>query len=256
MICPSCKEETESGKFCTNCGASLTHEEAAATSDPNPNLTSEVIAAEPKQPATTENQSTNEALEKGKQVAGNFGNFFLTLLKNPSHAKKIDGKEWISGTITIAIFILLFSLSTFITLNSSYFGTTFVEGFLAPFLRLLILFAVVIALIFGGLKVAAHKATITATTAKVGAYLVPFLTIAILGVLLAFIGLPFAGTLILISLVAPILLIPTFIMLEQPVNGFDSIYVLIGIYIVGMLIAGYLIQQMIFAFLGGLTDLF
>ncbi|WP_339229907.1 zinc ribbon domain-containing protein [Oceanobacillus sp. FSL K6-2867] len=256
MVCPSCKEETESGKFCTNCGASLANEEVAATSDSNPNLTAEVIAAETKQPATTENQSTNEALEKGKQVAGNFGNFFMTLLKNPSHAKKIDGKEWISGTITIALFILLFSISTFITLNNSYFGTTFVEGFLAPFLRLLILFAVIIALTFGGLKLAALKATITTTVAKAGAYLVPFLTIAVLGVLLAFIELPFAGTLILISLIAPILLIPTFIILEQPVNGFDSIYVLIGIYIVGMLIAGYLVQQMIFAFVGNITDLF
>lgn len=256
MICPSCKEETESGKFCTNCGASLTNEEVAATSDPNPNLTSEVVAAEANQPAAVENQTTNEALEKGKQVAGNFGSFFLTLLKNPSHAKKIDGKEWISGTITIALFTLLFAISTFITLNNSYFGTTFVEGFLAPFLRLLILFAAVIALIYGGLKLAAHTATITATTAKVGAYLVPFLTIAVLGVLLASIQLPFAGTLVLISLIAPILLIPTFIMLEQPVNGFDSIYVLIGIYIVGMLIAGYLVQQMVFAFLGNVTDFF
>jgi len=249
MICPACKQETEPGKFCTNCGATLPNEEVAASTDP-------IEAAEGTHQVTTETEQTksttkqNEIGEKMKEAATSFGSFFVNIIKKPSRANQVGEKQWISGIISIVLFVLLFSVSMVIALTNSYIGTSFVDGFLAPFLRLLILFAVMIGLTFGGIKIKGQSNSIMDIIAKYGAYLVPFFALAIVGGLLAIIQLPFSGILIVLSLIAPVLLIPTFILLEEKSKGFDTIYVLIGLYIIGIVIAGYIIQNMLMTFLG------
>src|SRR5699024_10630496 len=61
------------------------------------------------------------------------------------------------------------------------------------------------------------------------------------GIIFELIKFPSAAALfILISMLGVIFAIPTFILFERHENGFDRVYVLIGIYIVGLLIFGLL----------------
>lgn len=239
QICPNCKQETEPGKFCTNCGAQLPTEEIAASSDPAATpLASEgsASAAPGETPA-----KPNAAVETAKEAAANFGGFFMELLKKPSTARNVKENEWISGIITVALLSLLFSLGTYLSLSSSYFSPSFTDAFLIPFLQILLFFAISIAVTYGGAKLASKPGSIQEMAAKTGAFLVPFLALSVIAVLLLLVELTMLGGLfITISLLAPIVLIPSYILLDKPGEGFDSIYILIGVYAVNLIVFFYL----------------
>ena len=280
MNCPNCGQQSEPGKLCTNCGAPLPVEESAAAVDPTeqqPNTAevqnqASVTAgnAENEQPVNqgqAENQVTeqanqvqepakpNEFVETLKKESANFGHFFLNMLKGPDEAKKITHSSMIPAIVTMVIFSLLVALGSYLMakqIGSMFMEISFVDSFLLPFVQFILLFAVIAALIFGGVKMAAQSLSFTDVIAKVGAYTVPFLGLVIIGSLLTLIGLSVASVLVVIGLLGPILIVPTFILLEQPTNGFDRIYVLIGIYIVSILVSGFLIQSIMNVFAGGI----
>ncbi|WP_123314623.1 zinc ribbon domain-containing protein [Ornithinibacillus gellani] len=254
MLCPTCGNETEAGKFCTSCGAQLT-EEPAATSDPT------ITPAAPTEQKTQEqtNLPPNESVEKIKKAGANFGTFFLTLLKQPSKAKDMNAKEIVSGIISIVLFSLIISLSSYIMLSAAFSGLfsspSFVDSFLLPFIQFLILFAIVGFVTFGGIKLAAGDTSIAGVFAKYGAYLTPFLILFVLGAILGLIQLPWIPVLMMmVSIIGPLLAIPTFIVLEHKENGFDQIFVLIGIYIINLLAFGLLMQSFMNMLMGSLFD--
>src|SRR5699024_911091 len=119
MQCPSCGQQTEEGKFCTNCGAPLQSNESAATSEPvHNNQVQEPQAQQPQGEQSTAQAAPNETVEKIKEIGNNFSNFFLTLVKKPSAAKQANHNDWISSVITMVIYALIFALGYFFALKS------------------------------------------------------------------------------------------------------------------------------------------
>lgn len=116
MICQKCQKETEEGKFCTNCGAALNIEEAAATTEPVPEsnqtppvappVTEQENVAVSTEASTQSSNQSNEFVDKAKETVTDFGDFFLDLLKTPSNAKNINKKALIPSIITIVLFSL------------------------------------------------------------------------------------------------------------------------------------------------------
>lgn len=252
MICANCNQETEAGEFCANCGAPLPgNESAAASADLTEGASPDVTPNADTEKTTKEGTPPNESVERLKKEASAFGNFFLTMLKKPSAAQQTNGTKLISGIISIVIFSLLISLGSYLVVSSSFLGASFLDGFLIPFIQFLVLFAVITALIFGAAKVAGQVYSFTDIVAKLGAYLVPFLVLIVIGTLLTFIQIPFTSSLIILGLLGPILFIPTFILLEQPTKGYDRIYVLLGLYLILLIVSGFLIQRILASFVGG-----
>lgn len=260
MQCPNCFQQTEQGKFCTNCGALIPQDESAVSAE------SSVEPVESKQ-GTTEQQTeepkqTNDAAEKLKETSANFGHFFLTLVKKPSDAQRANGNDFVSAIISIILYSLLFALGYYLTVDSilgTFMGNfsddpfgnpsssqsiPFTDGFLWPFLKFIVLFAAIIALTYVGLKLTASEYSFLSTVAKYGGYLIPFLLLLVLGSILTLIGLYSIGiTIISVSVFGALLLIPTFILLDQPSLGIDRIYLLIAIYILNILAAGLIMQS-------------
>lgn len=258
MQCPNCGQQTEPGKFCTNCGAQLSGEETAAASDPINNVGQGATPPiDNSQAETTQGKSANETAAKLKKEASDFWRFFLKLLKEPSAAQKCDSKSLIPGIITMVIFSLFIALGTYLAarqISSFFMSVSFVDSFLIPFVQFMVLFAVLAALTFAGAKLAAQNLSFTSVISKFGAYSIPFLVLAVLGFLLSLISLPFSGTIVILSLIGPILLIPVFIIMEQPAKGFDRIFIILGVSLVSLIVSGFLVQNVVGMFLGGMVD--
>lgn len=261
VTCPTCNQETESGKFCTKCGASLDEipnqtpspaSKAQHTQTPNqePAVTSETSQQQPAQ--------SNETVEKMKESLGNYGNFFVRLIKSPSEAKNVDQKDWISGVITLVAFALIISIFSYASASSiPFYQPDFFEQFLKPFALLLLLLAVSIGLTYGGYKLTGINGHFLDVVAKMGGYLIPFPIIALLGIILSVIGIEFALFLVHISLIAPIVLIPIFILFEKPTkpaNGFDKVYVITGIVFITSVLAYYFIFNTLMNFGTSILD--
>lgn len=258
MLCPSCGQDTEKGKFCMNCGAQLENEEIAAAA-----VGDEAPAApvsgndQPGEAGNSEQSKSNEFVERLKSESAHFGNFFVRMIKSPSEASKSRSHELIPGIITLVIFSLLIALGTYLiarSIGSFFVETSFVDSFVIPLVQFLILFAVVAGLSFAGTKMTGYALSFTDVAAKTGAYSIPFLALSLVGALLSSLGLTSAGALVALGLLGIILIIPTFIILEQPGTGFDRIYVLLGIYIISFFVAGLLVQDILGLLLGGVLD--
>ncbi|SEQ76335.1 hypothetical protein SAMN05216232_3288 [Virgibacillus subterraneus] len=247
MQCPSCGQQTAEGKFCTNCGAQLVKDNQY-----------ESVAAVSTTPST--NQNPNETVEKLKTTGSNFGHFFVTLVKNPSEAKKANGSDMSSGIITFVLFSLLIALSYHLILSTIQMGffmqITFWDSFILPFIIFNILYVLIAGLTFAGTKLSVQAVTFPDVIAKYGAYLVPFLLLYTAGILFWLIGLPsIAGMLLLLSILSTLLIAPTFILVEQTPNGFDRIYVLIGLHIIILLVFGFFIQSFMNSMLGNFMNM-
>lgn len=247
MICQNCKQETEEGKFCTNCGAELAVDHSAATVEATTEPTVETETSETTAPVQAEQagQETNEYAEKLKGISADFGQFFITLLKKPTEARNADQNALVSSIIVMAIFSILVALERYITVSnysSDYFGSaSFTDDFLIPLLKYIILFALIPVITFAASKLSAQEVSLPVIIAKYGSYLVPFLLLYVIGIIFSLIKLGFPFTVVsTISILGPVLIIPTLIILEKPVKVFDRIYVLIALSIVSYIIYGYL----------------
>lgn len=289
MLCPSCGQQTEEGKFCTNCGSPLPENNEAegedqASAPVQSQEQASAVQQAPQSEQTETQQQPNEAVEKVKAIGNDFGHFFLTLVKKPSAAKQANQNDWISSVITIAIYAILFAVGVFFTLKiamgsfadalggldelGGMFGAggmmggfmesattvSFVDGMLWPFIKFVILFAVVIAVTFGALKLMKRDVDFLDTLSKYGAYLMLFTLLLILGFLMFFIKLHLAGVFVLFaSFLAAVLIIPTILLSEARSNGIDRVYLLLGAHIINLGVFSFLIIKLfipIFIMLG------
>src|SRR5699024_7282772 len=143
----------------------------------------------------------------------------------------------ISGAIMIVVFSLMISLNEFISYKKEAkdIGVGDEIGFFdflaIPFLKYLLLYAIIVGLIFAAVNVAQQSLSIQDVVAKYGAYLVPFALLYIIGILLEVLdmtGLPFSVVGYL-AIIGPILVVPVLILSEKAVKGFDYVYTTIGL---------------------------
>lgn len=265
MICQDCGKETVKGKFCQFCGAQLQADEVAAAAELNQesidessdNAVEQVVANEnvnddfPQSDTEQQVQKPNQFAEQLKEESAKLGDFLLTLIKKPREAKNMTGTYFISGIVTMVILSLLISLNHFISLKSassswdSIFGgvgdPTFVDHFLLPFLKYLLMFGLLAVIVFAAAKVVLQELTIKEAFAKYGAYLVPFTLLYLVGFIFTLIKLASLQVIVTsFSLSAIIMLIPIFILTEKEVKGFDLVYTIVAVTLVSFIISGYL----------------
>ncbi|HEX6594146.1 MAG TPA: hypothetical protein VF095_06120 [Bacillota bacterium] len=288
MLCLNCEQQTEEGKFCTKCGAKLNQEEIAAAKDfieekelnqrqpidqaqqqpvTQSPLTDPKTAEQPKpvQASVSANQheqlnqppalkTRNETVEKIKETGINFVNFFVPLLKRPSIAKNVRAEDTPSGIITLITFSLMIALGAYSTLRSLdmfFYELTFIDNFLLPFLTFLVLLVAMATITFFGVKFTSRRGDFATISTKYSAYTVPFMLAYVVGLLLHLMKFTTASQLlILISMSGITLAIPTFILFEKSENGFDRVYVLIGIYIANFILLGFLGESIFNPMLG------
>lgn len=265
MQCPSCGQQTEEGKFCTNCGAPLEQNESAATSESAPNQ-SQMAQQQPQENEQAAPEAPpNEAVEKVKEISNNFSNFFLTLVKKPSSAKQANQNDWISSVITMVIYTLIFALGYFFTVKSvgssvmdkfgglgdllgdtSAASVPFTDGFLWPFLKFAILIAIAVGVTFVILKLATSDFNFLDIVGKFGAYLMPFTLLLVLGYILVLIKLQSVGAIVLfLSFFAIVLIIPTILLMEEKSMGIDRIYLMVISHVVNLGVFFYMIAPFI-----------
>ncbi len=288
MICPSCNQETEEGKFCTKCGQPLSQQETTPSEPAEPveavkpanepvqaQQTYEAANAQPsqeqaaptaetagqtaqqQQPETTP-YTMNDLGEAVKKASGGFGRFALNQLKSPGQARSLTEQSWISGAITIVLTALLYTIILYITLNEiSSSSPPFVESFLVPFLKFLLFFIISVAVIYGTGKLMGSQDNFFSTTAKTGGYLFPYSVLFLAGYLFAVIGLDFMVYVMLLAMLAPILIIPAYVLMESLPREIDKIYALMVVYLI-QLISGYylLLQTLFFAIFDGVMSSF
>jgi hypothetical protein len=173
MTCQKCDYEVKTeDKFCTNCGESLEgnegvdrslealeKEETAATTAES----DDVVEASVEE--STSSKQANEYVEKTKETAANYWNFFLQSLKSPL-ARSVENRpsDFIFGYINIAVYALLFALSSYLVNRSNAYissNVSFVDYFIQPFFYLIISSLVVAALLFAVLKFVMKAETIS-----------------------------------------------------------------------------------------------
>ncbi|MFD1415201.1 zinc ribbon domain-containing protein [Oceanobacillus jeddahense] len=213
MICPSCNQETEEGKFCTKCGAPLNQQEESGTENiseenstdaPNHAEVSQqesATAAETNpEPNTETPQQVNPALEKVKTGLSQYWNYFITRVKNPNVAFK-DNEQHLTNSIVTAIILALTATLFFYGLLNSLFQDAaglfssdeslgdhvpFFSTTLKGILIFIILFFAGLLANFIMLNLAKHPATFVQQFTRYTGTLVPF---AGLFVVLAFLSL-------------------------------------------------------------------
>src|SRR5690625_256710 len=117
MNCEHCNQETEEGRFCTNCGNELLTDETAATH--NPSVEESVLET-----TTTSNQTqqTNDFSEQLKKISSEFSEFFLQLVKKPSEASHANANQLVSSLIMMGLFSLFISFSYYLAIKSDVLG--------------------------------------------------------------------------------------------------------------------------------------
>ena len=199
----------------------------------------------------------NEIVDKTKEAASNFGNFFLGYLKEPMTGIRATKDQLISSIITLSIFSFLIALNSVLIYRKVAFSGVFVDGFLLPLIGTLVLFAIVSGITFAGVSITHQSGTFIDTVSKVGSLAVPFLTLYVLAFLISFMGLPkifliFALT----SILGVAIVIPAIIILREPSKRFDQVFVLLGITLINLIVVSYVMSSLIQSmFLGMLGDL-
>ncbi|WP_080875385.1 zinc ribbon domain-containing protein [Oceanobacillus timonensis] len=127
MICPSCNQETEEGKFCTNCGSPL-HQQGEPEST-STERNAEVHTETPQQESATTSEASSEAsqfnatFEKVKTGSNNYWNYFITRIKNPNVAFK-DNESHVTNSIITAIILSLATVLFFYGILNTLFNDT------------------------------------------------------------------------------------------------------------------------------------
>ncbi|WP_077324346.1 zinc ribbon domain-containing protein [Virgibacillus siamensis] len=255
MKCPNCGLESEEGKYCTNCGEELA---AFGNEDSTDDQTSE------KQTSDENKQQSNETAVKIKTTVANFGHFLLALIRNPSEARKANKSDFSSGIIMFILYALLLALSYHFIINSLSFGSmgfsfmidiSFLDSFIIPFLLMFVLYFVIAGLTFLCSKLTVQAVKFPDVVAKYGAYLVPFFILYAAGIVCILVGLPGISLLVIsLSILGMLIIAPTFILLEQPSDGFDRIYILLGLYIIIFLVYGFFIRFFLDTIMGRLMN--
>lgn len=184
-------------------------------------------------------KADNEIVDKTKEAASNFATFFVNFLKEPAKGVSVAKDQLISSVITLAIFSFIIALNVFFIYRqiASLFGqSSFVDGFLLPFIGMIILFAVVIGVTFAGVSITHQSFSFTDTVAKFGALVVPFLTLYLLAFIVSLMDLVKVYMAVgMTSILGSIIVIPTMIILQKPSKRFDQVFVLLGVTLINLI---------------------
>lgn len=284
MKCQHCGHESESGRFCSNCGGLLEHselvQEQPKVEETVPYESMEIEQTESVNEQvelndstgsltslhTNSNQSQKEQTKKQENksdftdqltlVFANFGHFFLTLVKQPTMARKANHKDLFSSLITIVAFALIVAFTLFLPhafiAKSTWFmpaPSIFYELFM-PLLLVIILLAGIASLTYVAAKITKVDFTYLDVIGKYGAYLLPYALLYLVGAVLSIGHLPFLPTILFtISIMGPIFVIPACILYEKEATGLDRIYTLLGQYFVSFLFIFLVANSLIGAFI-------
>lgn len=240
MFCAQCGTKIEEGAaFCSSCGAKV-----------------------------GENSATpNIHLEKAKVISKGYFSFFLDHIKAPiRQGFAVDRASWLNGLITLIIFSLFMSFTSFILASSisrgfnsifgSYMpGASFWDHFLLPFIYMVLFFAVMIGVTFLVAKMMKSDANFQDVTARFGTFMIIPTVFALLtflfGVLRAYILVGLFSMGYLLSMVCAVVLTVYSYGKDQR-GGLDAYY--------GILLAflGLAIALMLFgsSFSSGISNIF
>lgn len=257
MNCPNCETYVESGKFCPKCGTSLVGEQEAKPEAAS--TTGEPAAPQAPTPqAANEGTTSNEFVDNVKSTGSNFGQFFTTLLKTPGQSQKANGNDMVSGLITLVIYSILAGLLFYLNGGKN---AEFGDEFFIPFLQVIAMLAIFIVVTFGAAKLTMQDLSFQDTIAKFGAYAVPFLLVFAVGFLATLVDLyTIANILSAASVLGIGFVIPVLILREQPIKGFDHVYLMVILSIISIIsifyLGRFLINIDIINQLNSVTDMF
>lgn len=248
MTCSNCGTTFNDGKFCPSCGTPATtqNESAQATSNTQ-GSTGTTNAAEtvahsapsPEAAASTEQAQSQEFVGNVRQTSSSFGQFFTTLLKNPSAAKHANANDFVSGLISLVILALVVGIRAWLLGHDN--GVEFVDAFLKPFAKSVLFLAILTGGLIGASIIAKQEYDPKEIVAKYGAYIVPFMLVFALGVIFELLDIDhITGTTIALGQVGFYLVAPAFVLLTRPSKGIDIIYLIVILGFIGVFFNGYL----------------
>lgn len=211
LVCPNCNHQQEEGKFCGECGTETVEstvsagekvdsiKEETSQEDLSASVESQPIAQE--QTAATIEQSnvnTQQTVEVTKQALGQYWDYVLLLLKNPSRAFNLNMNYFVYGLVTIGIYAIAFSLSLYFLGNSYYkkFAGIWSETSSLPFFeinsRMVFFMIICMAILFFSafivIKLAKSSLDFKTLIAQFGGLIVPFASLNVIAILGGLIG--------------------------------------------------------------------
>lgn len=248
MVCPNCKHQQDSGKFCGVCGTILAtqnveREEALHGSSVNAKTTMSSAAV----PAYQAPAEPNQHVEKVKETSKQYWNYFLHYFKKPGTIMENPAHSFINACITIAIFAIIFSLSIHKNLSivlqpleelGGFLGEqpsmmpSFVSIFFSSALSIILIFLLSMASIFVVNKMAGPVQSFKNILSAFGTLLIPpTVLLAVAYILLLIESYVIGNTLVIVSLSFSISVLPLYlitVLLKQSSKVVDSYYAFIA----------------------------
>ncbi|MFS0749338.1 hypothetical protein [Oceanobacillus sp. 1P07AA] len=191
VVCPNCKNEQESGKFCGICGTGLVESNSIKEEQPKEVVKSQSVTAATNEQTQTSNQ---EGVETAKKAIGDYWSYFIQLLKNPTNSFNATENHFVYGIITMVLYAMAFSLGIYFLANSFARDSIFMDSlpFFTLNIRLILVVSIVLAITFFSAfaitKLAKSTSSIKVIVSQYGGLLVPFTTLNIVGMLGGLIG--------------------------------------------------------------------
>ncbi|UOR11580.1 zinc ribbon domain-containing protein [Halobacillus amylolyticus] len=260
MICPNCNHEQESGRFCGVCGTEISTEQPVHQLDKSADQQQQ---QQQFQSAATEVQPQSDSMAKAKQASSQFGKNALQLLKRPSIAFTSTENHFVSGLVTMAIYITAFTLSLYLLANkfykltmggfSSLMGESSTQQSLpffkvvSPiFLFVLLFLAAATVTIFVAIKMMNINFSFQKAVAQYGGLIIPFTTLNIAAIVFGYSGsIGFTLVSLNASLVFTVFILPAIMVYHYGMNSphkSRNIYWGVGTSAVIMLITYFIVR--------------
>ena len=257
MKCNKCGATCQSGdKFCGECGANLELQEAAVSQPSEQEITTATLNNSSATPLSTVN--SQEYIDKGKVISKQYFSFFLSMLKKPVSAAAGTNKlDLTNSLITTILFALFIPLTVFFALKNmldEYMTVSFFDVVLKPFFILVIYIALVVAVIFGVLKIAKSSASFLDVTARFGSFLVLPTALLAVAVILSLIGSNSYLFFLSIGLICFSFIIPLIVYSykQEESKGLDAFYgillVYAGIIVIFIFVGAQAVEQLVSLF--------
>lgn len=235
MKCNKCGAACQSGdKFCGECGANLESQEVTVSHSIQQETAIVTSNNSSATPLSTIN--SQEYIGKGKVIVKQYFSFFLTMLKKPVSAAANTNKiDLTNGLITTALFTLFIPLMVFFALKNmfnDYITVGFFDVVLKPFFIFVIYIGLIVAVIFGVLKIAKSSASFLDVTARFGSFLVLPTTLLAVALILSLIGSNSYIFFLLLGLMCFSFIIPLIICSykQEESEGLDAFYSILLVY--------------------------
>ncbi|WP_335871139.1 hypothetical protein [Bacillus sp. 2205SS5-2] len=264
LTCTKCFHQQESGKFCGKCGTALTLKNENET----PQSAQEEVAATTYNNQQSKQMSNN--LKKAKEGVSRYGSFVVDVLKRPSAALTGHDRNFVNGLITIAVFILAFSLSLYFLMNKIFksvmggFGNFFGEA-MAPqslpafdivsqlFIFSLLFIAGAMLSAFAAIKLMSDSMTFKEMIGNFGSVIIPFTSLNVLAIIMGLTGsIQITLLLIGISLIFTVIVMPALVVYDRAMKSgkqVNSIYLSVGASTLSLLITYFIFQTSVLGFI-------